>query len=466
MLTNRSMLVGISMLAIIGGGLYFGLSPGGIGEGTAPAGDAGNTPATSTKSCSFETSDSPVRSPVVINEIAWMGTKNSPNDEWIELKNISGSTTNMGGWELVNQNGKIKVAFKSGAKILAGDFYLLERGSTDFLPGIKADTFFIGSLKNSGDSFRLFDKDCALIDESLSSSSWPAGDNALKKTMERGSETFKWYTSKIEGGTPKAENDGQNNQGPTVNGQVNTASKDTTSATAIDNVRTNATRTLSTSTQPTPSTASISPVSNIQPLIPSLLSKSNVNHILISQIQITGGKGKTDNDFVEIYNPTSQQFNLKGYRLVKRTQTNTSDTLIKSWTVDTFIPALGFYLWANSNFADISALPDSTTSETLSNDNGIAIRYGSNDTGAVIDSVAWGKAQNTFATSSVAFTSNPFPLNPSAGQSLLRKSWQNGACFSASLDSAIGNGCDTGNNVADFEWMQVSEPRNSSVKTK
>jgi hypothetical protein len=466
MLTNRSMLVGISMLAIIGGGLYFGLSPGGIGEGTAPAGDAGNTPATSTKSCSFETSDSPVRSPVVINEIAWMGTKNSPNDEWIELKNISGSTTNMGGWELVNQNGKIKVAFKSGAKILAGDFYLLERGSTDFLPGIKADTFFIGSLKNSGDSFRLFDKDCALIDESLSSSSWPAGDNTSKKTMERGSETFKWYTSKIEGGTPKAENDGQNNQGPTVNGQVNTASKDTTSATAIDNVRTNATRTLSTSTQPTPSTASISPVSNIQPLIPSLLSKSNVNHILISQIQITGGTGKTSNDFIEIYNPTSQQFNLKGYRLVKRTQTNTSDTLIKSWTVDTFIPALGFYLWANSNFADISALPDSTTSETLSNDNGIAIRYGSNDTGAVIDSVAWGKAQNTFATSSVAFTSNPFPLNPSAGQSLLRKSWQNGACFSASLDSAIGNGCDTGNNVADFEWMQVSEPRNSSVKTK
>ncbi len=180
-------------------------------------------------------------------------------------KIFPGSTTNMGGWELVNQNGKIKVAFKSGAKILAGDFYLLERGSTDFLPGIKADTFFIGSLKNSGDSFRLFDKDCALIDEVIGSSSWPAGDNTSKKTMERGSETFKWYTSKIEGGTPKAENDGQNNQGPTVNGQVNTASKDTTSATAIDNVRTNATRTLSTSTQPTPSTDSIYSASNTQP---------------------------------------------------------------------------------------------------------------------------------------------------------------------------------------------------------
>jgi hypothetical protein len=456
MLTNRSILIGISMLAIIGGGLYFGLSPGGIDGGAATANDTGNTAATSTKKCSFETSDSPEHNSVIINETAWMGTKNSPNDEWIELKNISSTTAGMGGWELVNQNEKIKVAFKSSAKILAGDFYLLERGSSDFLPDIKADTFFIGSLKNSGDSFRLFDKNCALIDEVIGSSSWPAGDNTLKKTMERDSKTLKWFTSKIEGGTPKAENDGQNDQVPMINGQGNTASKDTTSTTVIDNVRTNATRTLSTSTQPTPSTDSIYLTSNTQPA-PVITS----NHILISQIQITGGKGKTDDDFVELYNPTEQQFNLKGYRLVKRTGNDTNDSLIKSWTTNAFIPAFGFYLWANSSFTDISVSPDSTTSETLSNDNGVAIRFGPNDTGAVIDNVAWGKAQNFFSTSSTAFTSNPFPLNPSASQSLLRKSWQNGACFSASLDTSIGNGCDTGNNAGDFELMQVSEPRDS-----
>jgi hypothetical protein len=72
---------------------------------------------------------------------------------------------------------------------------------------------------------------------------------------------------------------------------------------------------------------------------------------------------------------------LKGYRLVKRAQNGTSDTLIKSWTTDIFIPAYGFYLWANSSFTDISVTPDSTTSETLSDDNGIAIRLGPNDTG-------------------------------------------------------------------------------------
>ena len=387
-----------------------------------------------------------------------------------------GATIGMGGWELVNQNEKIKVAFKSGAKILAGDFYLLERGSSDFLPDIKADTFFIGSLKNSGDSFRLFDKNCALIDEVIGSSSWPAGDNVNKNTMERDSKTFKWFTSKIEGGTPKAENDGQGNtnndkdQNPNdksmSNGQVNTATGDTVYKTAIDNVRTNATRTLSTSTQPIPSTTSIYWTSNTQ-LAPVITS----NHILISQIQITGGKGKTDDDFIELYNPTEQQINLKGYRLVKRTGNDTNDSLIKSWTTDALIPGYGFYLWANSSFTDISVSPDSTTSETLSNDNGVAIRLGPNDTGTIVDSVAWGKAQNVFATSSVAFHPNPlflnpFPLNPSTGQSLLRKSWQNGACTSASIDSVIGNGCDTGNNAADFELIQVSEPRDSSAKTK
>ena len=211
--------------------------------------------------------------------------------------------------------------------------------------------------------------------------------------------------------------------------------------TSIDNVRTNA---MSTSTSTRPASVNTS------------------THILISQIQITGGKGKTDDDFIEIYNPTSLLVNLKGYRLVKRVQNGASDTLIKSWTVDTFIPAYGFYLWANSDYTNISVTPDATTSESISDDNGIAIRYGSNDTGAIIDSVVLGKAQNVFATSSAAFTSNPLPLNPSAGQSLLRKSWQNGACFSASLDSSIGNGCDTGNNAEDFELVQVAEPRGST----
>ena len=31
----------------------------------------------------------------IFNEIAWMGTKNSSNDEWIEIKNISGNSIDL-----------------------------------------------------------------------------------------------------------------------------------------------------------------------------------------------------------------------------------------------------------------------------------------------------------------------------------------------------------------------------------
>ena len=211
MSTNRKILIGICAAAIVVAGFYFSsnkkldeLVNGGNQSSISANGNNAST--TSIKNCPFETAKKPKHGPVVINEIAWMGTKASANDEWVELKNVSTSTISMGGWELVNQSEKIKVIFKSGAKIGADGFYLLERGSADFLTGIKADTFFTGSLKNNGDSFRLFDKDCGLIDEVMASSGWPAGDNVTKRTMERNDKTLGWYTSKEIGGTPKAEN--------------------------------------------------------------------------------------------------------------------------------------------------------------------------------------------------------------------------------------------------------------------
>ncbi len=138
------------------------------------------------------------------------------------------------------------------------------------------------------------------------------------------------------------------------------------------------------------------------------------DHLLINQIQITGGPGMTTNDFVEIYNPTLVDIDLDGHRLVKRTQSGTSDTLIKSWTSQTIIPAGGHYLWANSNFTNIATAPDSTSSATISDDNGIALRQGPSDTGTIIDSVAWGAVSNIFVEGNV------FPTNPRANEILVR----------------------------------------------
>lgn len=140
---------------------------------------------------------------------------------------------------------------------------------------------------------------------------------------------------------------------------------------------------------------------------------------LISQVQITGGSGHTADDFVEIFNPNSAPFNLKDYRLVKRTKTGNTDTSLKSWTADTYIPARSFYLWANSGFTGISVVPDVTTTGSIANDNGVALRQGAEDTGALVDSVAWGAANNGF----IVVTSQ----NSGPNEALLRSDIYNSA---------------------------------------
>lgn len=138
------------------------------------------------------------------------------------------------------------------------------------------------------------------------------------------------------------------------------------------------------------------------------------NPLIISAVQTTGGDGKTGEDFVEIYNPNPEPFNLNGYRLVKRSGAGTADSAIKSWSSDTLIPAYSFYLWANSGFTTIGAVPDTVTSSTLADNNGVAIRFGANDTGTLIDSLSWGTTTNGFTSSGLS--------NPAASQSVLRNS--------------------------------------------
>lgn len=176
---------------------------------------------------------------------------------------------------------------------------------------------------------------------------------------------------------------------------------------------------------------------------------SEANHLVISAVQITGGEGKTNYDFIEIYNPTNQDVNLKGYRLVKRTKAGTSDTSIKSWTDDAIIKARGWRLWVSSDDAAFSASlsADDLTKQTISSDNGVAIRKGMADTGEIIDSLAWGAAQNIFREGAI-------PANPGAGEVLVRKP-----------GTSSGNGEDTDNNANDFFVSTSYKSYSSGIQT-
>ncbi|MCA1056006.1 phospholipase D-like domain-containing protein [Rossellomorea aquimaris] len=149
----------------------------------------------------------------VINEVAWMGTTTSYNDEWVELYNASYSSLNFDGWVLEAQDGSPSIPL-SGT-VAANDYFLLERTSDDSVPGIAADQVYTGVLGNSNEVLYLKDASGTVVDEV---DSWYAGDNTTKATMERmdasaaGTSASSWSTATaayVGGyGTPKAANSG------------------------------------------------------------------------------------------------------------------------------------------------------------------------------------------------------------------------------------------------------------------
>lgn len=170
----------------------------------------------------------------------------------------------------------------------------------------------------------------------------------------------------------------------------------------------------------------------------STLTKAATSHLVISEIQIDGTTA--NEDFVELYNPTDSPIDLNGHRLVKRSSAGVSDDSIKSWTSETIIPANSYYLWANSSWTPAVA-PDASGSATLAANNGVALRFGAEDTGTIVDSVAWGTATNAFVETA------PFATNPVDGASMER----------------VGD--DTDNNSLDFVLREVSDPQNSASVT-
>src|SRR5680860_340984 len=187
----------------------------------------------------------------------------------------------------------------------------------------------------------------------------------------------------------------------------------------------------------------------------------NADHIVISEILVTGDP--TTYDFIELYNPTSEAINLDGYRLVKRTDSAVEDTLIKSWTSDAYIPANGFYLWANSSY-NINPVADITTAKSIANKNGIALRYGSNNIGDIVDSVTWGEIN-----SGHIFKEDIAAINPEQGWSLERKAFENSQAIDMIVvgkDEKMGNGWDTDNNSFDFVVREIPNPQNSASEAE
>jgi competence ComEA-like helix-hairpin-helix protein len=164
--------------------------------------------------------------------------------------------------------------------------------------------------------------------------------------------------------------------------------------------------------------------------------------LLIVEVQIRGEK--SDNDFIKIYNTGSNNVDVSGYKLRKRTSSG-GESSIKVFSSGSVISGNGYFLWANSkdNF-NISVGANESSKATLAKNNSIALL---NPDNVILDAVAWGESQNPFVEGTA------FPENPSANQKLKRK-------------TVNGVFQDTNNNSRDFYLYPDSEIIPTQTKTE
>lgn len=141
--------------------------------------------------------DSDLKGRVVINEIAWMGSLDSANDEWLELYNTGDAPLDLTGWKIIDDaTGEYRI--ETGT-IPAKGYFLIE-DTEAAVANVAADAVIGLSLANSGDSLELRDANGATVDVvNAIGGAWYAGDAAKGASMERkfatADEAANWQTA-------------------------------------------------------------------------------------------------------------------------------------------------------------------------------------------------------------------------------------------------------------------------------
>ena len=164
---------------------------------------------------------------------------------------------------------------------------------------------------------------------------------------------------------------------------------------------------------------------------------NSVPHIIINEIQVAGVS--SNDELIELFNPTNAAIDLEGYKLSKKTKTGSSEsTLVSTTKFSGTIEAHGYFLIAHTSYKDeISAdLSYSSSTYYISSDNTVFL-YGKD--GTLLDKVGFGAVDHSNSESSPA-------LNPDTNQSIERTDFT-----------------DTNDNAADFSINTSPSPQNKSI---
>jgi predicted ribosomally synthesized peptide with SipW-like signal peptide len=133
---------------------------------------------------------------VVINEVMWMGSTGSNADEWIELRNMTGMTVDIGNWAIENakHSGNNKISIPEGKTVGPHGYFLIANyAKTDSNSKLNVDVDYVDndlSLHDIGNgNLKLNEFHGNTIDEAKGGI-WPAGWHGilLHMSMERNND--------------------------------------------------------------------------------------------------------------------------------------------------------------------------------------------------------------------------------------------------------------------------------------
>lgn len=304
---------------------------------------------TSAGTCGYESGSVPKYGAVLFSEVAWMGTEEGAQYEWIEVANVGEEMAGIGGWSVVDKDEQIQFVFPKGASIPAGSFMLLAR-SGDRVGNVTANFRYTGNLKNEDEGLRLFNAGCEIVDEVLAATKWPAGEVGERLTMERNLVTKAWYTSAVAGGTPKAAN----------------------------------------STPLSAAREEVAVVGIVEEAASSSVRSDVVGAGAVVISEVMAGKDGVGNwDFVELHNQSAGTIDLTGWRMTKKSSTGNETSLVAIERFkDMKIPAGGYFLLAHPDYAGASAADIVwPKSYTLAYKNNSVVLYDAD--GVKVDEIVW-----------------------------------------------------------------------------